>query len=95
MKNSLLLFVFLLLFNNCKKDEPMVLRCWKYSYEVCLYEAATDTKISCFGVMSGKWTAYTKEEILQHFPEREYSEDGTRYSQYDILEFKDYNLDEC
>ena len=95
MKNSLLLFVFILLFNNCKKDEPMELRCWKYSYQLCKYEAATNAEVWCEVVMNGKWTAYTKEEILQHFPEREYSEDGTRYSQYDILEFKDYNLDEC
>ena len=45
------LFLTLSLFTNCKKDEPMELRCWKFSYQYCLYEAATDTKISCGQVM--------------------------------------------
>lgn len=73
----------------------MELRCWKYSYQLCKYEAATNAEVWCEVVMNGKWTAYTKEEILQHFPEREYVDNGTYYTEVKVLEFKDYNLDEC
>ena len=89
------LFLTLSLFTNCKKDEPMELRCWKFSYQYCLYEAATDTKISCGQVMEQKATAYTKEEVLQDLPKREYIDNETRYKECEVLEIKDYNISEC
>lgn len=97
MRKSFIISLFLILsvFTNCKKDEPMELRCWKLSYQYCLYDTATGAKIDCGEVMEQKATAYTKEEVLQDVPKREYIENGTRYKECDVLEIKDYNLEEC
>ncbi len=89
------LFLTLSLFTNCKKDEPMELRCWKFSYTLCMYDAVTDEKIGCGEVMERKTTAYTKYEFVPNLTEREYSQDGTYYKQRVILEIKDYNISEC